>query len=299
MFEINRVLVIIEAGREEQPALTKALQMAECAGAELELMTSDFNSYLEDGFYFDPVQARDLRRRHGEDQLAELETLAAPLREQGLEVSCVTAWGNPPYEQIVDRVNTWKPDLVVKSTRHHNRLVSRFLANEDWELIRYCPSPLLLVKDREWATVPVFVAAVDPGHQNEKPAGLDHKLIATGRSLARLVKGELHLYHSSHLVPLSGLYPVKSNQQMELQDLVALAKEYDLSKDRCHLSDAEIGDSLPALVDELQVSAVLMGAVSRSHLDRLLIGNTAEKVLDRLDCDVLVVKPEPVSTLSR
>jgi universal stress protein E len=34
-----------------------------------------------------------------------------------------------------------------------------------------------------------------------------------------------------------------------------------------------------------------MGAVSRSRLERLLIGNTAEHVLDELDCDVLIVKP--------
>jgi universal stress protein E len=35
-----------------------------------------------------------------------------------------------------------------------------------------------------------------------------------------------------------------------------------------------------------------MGAVSRSGLKRLFIGNTAERTLDRLDCDVLVVKPQ-------
>ena len=35
-----------------------------------------------------------------------------------------------------------------------------------------------------------------------------------------------------------------------------------------------------------------MGAVSRSRMDRILIGNTAEKVLDKLECDVLVIKPD-------
>jgi universal stress protein E len=37
---------------------------------------------------------------------------------------------------------------------------------------------------------------------------------------------------------------------------------------------------------------VVIGAVSRSRLDRVLIGNTAERVLDKLECDVLVVKPD-------
>ena len=36
---------------------------------------------------------------------------------------------------------------------------------------------------------------------------------------------------------------------------------------------------------------VVMGAISRSGLKRLVIGNIAEQVLDALPCDVLVMKP--------
>jgi hypothetical protein len=41
----------------------------------------------------------------------------------------------------------------------------------------------------------------------------------------------------------------------------------------------------------VKASLVVMGAVSRSGLKRLLIGNTAEAILDSLTCDVLVMKP--------
>ena len=39
-----------------------------------------------------------------------------------------------------------------------------------------------------------------------------------------------------------------------------------------------------------------MGAVSRSGIKRALIGNTAERVLSELTCDVLVVKPTNFTT---
>ena len=46
-----------------------------------------------------------------------------------------------------------------------------------------------------------------------------------------------------------------------------------------------------------------MGAVSRSGLKGFLIGNTAERMLDRLGCDILIVKPDdfrkPVSDTPR
>jgi universal stress protein E len=43
--------------------------------------------------------------------------------------------------------------------------------------------------------------------------------------------------------------------------------------------------------NETRSAIVVMGAISRSGLKRLLIGNTAERILDALRCDVLVVKP--------
>ena len=152
MLELDRILVIIEPGEESQPALEKAVQLAKYADSELELMISDYNAYLEDGYYFDPVQAQKMRYEHGETHIAEMEALAEPLRKQGLTITVTTAWGNPPYEEVVRRVNETKPSIVIKSTRHHNKLARLVLSNEDWELIRYCSAPLLLVKTHLWET---------------------------------------------------------------------------------------------------------------------------------------------------
>jgi len=292
MFELNRILVVIEPGEEKQPALERARQVARFADAELELFISDYSTYLEDGYYFDPVRARELRREHGEKNLAALEELANPLRENGLEVSCATAWGNPPYEEIVRRVDELKPDLVIKSTRHHERLARLLLSNDDWELIRYCPAPLLLVKDQQWIDTPKFIAAVDPEHSHDKPASLDHKLIRVANKLAEVADGSVHLYHSTHLPPLSGMYPIESDYKVDSTRIKDLGAQHNVPEDHCYVSDVDIVHSLPELTTLMQASVVVMGAVSRSRLDRMLIGNTAEKVLDKLECDVLVLKPD-------
>jgi len=292
MLKLNRILVIIEPGADSQPALDRARRLAKYADAELELFISDYSTYLEDGYYFDPVRARELRREHGEKHLAALEQLAAPLRENGLEVSCATAWGNPPYEEVIRRVGELKPDLVVKSTRHHERLARLLLSNDDWELIRYCPAPLLLVKDRDWVDQPRFLVAVDPEHSHDKPAALDHKLVRAAAELARVSGGSVHLYHSTHLPPLSGMYPIESDYQVDTAKVNDLGAQHGVPADHCYVSDVEITRSLPELTNLIQASVVLMGAISRSRLDRMLIGNTAEKVLDRLECDVLVIKPD-------
>ncbi len=104
------------------------------------------------------------------------------------------------------------------------------------ELIRYCPAPLLLVKDREWSGQPGFIAAVDPEHSHDKPAALDHKLVRTAATLARVSGGSVHLYHSTHLPPLSGMYPVESDYQVDTAKVKDLGAQHNVPEDHCYVS---------------------------------------------------------------
>ncbi|HJN95824.1 MAG TPA: universal stress protein [Gammaproteobacteria bacterium] len=299
MLELSRILVIIEPDADEQPALEKARQLAKYADSEIELIIADCSTYLEDGYYFDPIQAQKLRYEHGDQRIKELNELAKPLRSQGLEVSVSTAWGNPPYGEIVARINDTKPSLVIKSTRHHSKVSRMLLSNDDWELVRYCPAPLLLVKSQLWGSKPVFIASVDPDHVHDKPAALDNKIVSSAIALAAISAGDVHLIHSAWVPPLSGVYPLAADAEKEDEKLTKLIKTHRVLKSNCHWTNQDIVHALPDLAVELKASCVVMGAVSRSRFDRILIGNTAEKVLDRLECDVLVIKPDQMPALSK
>jgi len=50
------------------------------------------------------------------------------------------------------------------------------------------------------------------------------------------------------------------------------------------------------LTRDIGATLLVMGVVSKGALELLLIGNTAEKVLDDLSCDILVVKSERLET---
>ena len=298
MLELNKILVIIEPDGDSQVVLEKAVQLAKYAESEVELMIADHNAYLEDGYYFDPPQAQTLRYEHGDQRMKELDVLAKPLRDQGLEVTVTTAWGNPPYGEIVSHIGDTRPSLVIKSTRHHHKISRLLLSNEDWELVRYCPAPLLLVKSQLWDANPVFIAAVDPDHVHDKPAALDNKIISSALSLAAISGGDVQLFHSTWVPPLSGVYPLTADAAEENNKLIDLAQINGVSESCCHWSNENIVDALPARAKELNASVVVMGAVSRSRLDRILIGNTAEKVLDKLECDVLVIKLDHIPLLN-
>lgn len=292
MATLNRLLVIIEPGQDEQPALDKALLIAQQGDAELELVICDHSPYLDDGRFFDPPRAAELRSEHIEGHRRRLEEIAGVVREQGFHVRVDALWGHPPYETIIDKVLESEPDLLLQTTQPHERIARLFLRHQDWQLLRYCPCPLLLVREHPWHEEPVFVASVDPAHVHDESGELDDRLVRAGRKLAEHCSGRLYLFHSCYQPPVSGIYPVSVDPRDCRGEATELLERHGLPEEALHASDEEISRSLPAMLGEVSADVVIMGGISRSRLERLLVGNTAERVLDRLEQDVLVIKPE-------
>ena len=292
MFESNTITVVIDPEIDNQGVIAKALAVSLVSRAKLEIIYSEYVHYLEDGYFYEPVVAKTLREEHSEVNAKKADALAQLARDAGLSVNVVALWGSPAHRSLVERIAATQPSLVIKSTSHHNRLARIFLANEDWELVRHCPLPLLLVKGLLWSEPPIFVAAVDPDHLRDKPQSLDQKLVAHMMELRDRFGGEAHLYHYDWLPPLSGLYPLRMDARSESAKLAELGAVNGIDPAHCHWTDVVINDSLPALVEEIDAAVVVMGAISRSGIDRVFVGSTAERLLDELVCDVLVVKPD-------
>lgn len=292
MLAIKKILVIIEPEKDTQLALGKAIRLARQTGAELELLICDYSSYLEGGYYFDPPQAAVLRKEHLDRQRELLENMATVIRQQGFTVSVDALWGNPPYRQIIQKVEQSRPDLLVQSTRHHEKISRLLLSHQDWQLLRFCPCPVLLVKDKPWNEHPAVVVAVDPNHTNDKPAELDQLLTEAGKVLAEGVGGKAYLFHSCYQPPVSGLYPIRPDVEASRAKTAELLRGFSVPQEQLRIDEREVMESLPAFLQELDANVLVMGVVSRSAIDRFLVGSTAEKLLDHVDQDVLVIKPQ-------
>jgi nucleotide-binding universal stress UspA family protein len=69
------------------------------------------------------------------------------------------------------------------------------------------------------------------------------------------------------------------------------AETYKYLTPQVHLPMGSGQREIPALVKELKIDLVVMGTVSRTGIPGFIIGNTAETILDQLQCSVLVIKP--------
>jgi len=233
------------------------------------------------------------------------DLLVGWMREAGLAVTVDTAWDHPLHEGIVRKIERSRPDLVLKDTHYHQLIRRSLFSNTDWNLIRECPVPLMLVKAGSRSEIGTIVAAVDPVHERDKPAELDHKIIATASALGAQTGAAVHVVHAFDPAPAYAVsadamsFPIaepinelmkglRNRHQHALDELVA---KHSLPKDHVRLVEGDTRDVLTATIEELHADLLVMGAVSRRALQRFLLGSTAELVLDHIPCDLLILKP--------
>ncbi len=77
---------------------------------------------------------------------------------------------------------------------------------------------------------------------------------------------------------------------------MALAQRHQIPENFVQIIEGDAAELLPHVASSRSSQIVVLGAVSRSAIGRALIGHTAERVLDELHCDVLIVKPPGFQT---
>jgi universal stress protein E len=290
------ILVVVDPLTEaEQPVLQRAAWLAEKTGAALELFACDYDADIDSGriatVWIPEAGAREqLLLRHRR----QLETFASALRGRGLRVTVDVAWDYPLDEGIVRHVIARRPWLVAKDTHHHTVLRRTLLSNTDWNLIRDCPAPLLLVKPREIAAAPTVLAAIDPVHEHDKPARLDDAIYEFGVELCAKTGGTLHLVHAVE-TPLGVALPPNVHALIAAEHRQALETflvDHPVPGSNVHVLEGLAYQCLQQAAEAQKADLLVMGAVVRRGIKKILIGSTAARVLDRLPCDLVIIKPQ-------
>jgi len=305
--KLKRILVPV-SGLQMRPsgAIRKAAQLARKAGCEIELFHAIATPVAVELSYAPSHRIEKVKAATRSASLATLERLAVPLRRLGLKVSTAAIWDYPPYEAIIRRAVATKAALIVTQSHDRHRAAG-LLGYTDWALLRLSPMPVLLVKSPRLYRRPTILAAVDPEHPEAKSSALDRRILENAAGFSRALSGSLRVVHAyipePHLPPpgvnLTNIFPVSALRAAERQARAVF--ESDLVKRtvpsaRRHLVAGSPPAVIASVARKTRSAVVVLGSVSRSGLKRLFIGNTAERVLDDLRCDVLVVKPAKFQT---
>ena len=280
------------------PALLRAAALARKSGNRLLLAM----------FEFDPLLARAARQgfdlnAYLEGRRLKLEEYAAAWRRDGLSVETRLFWGRPAVLHMLFAALAEKPEMVIKDVHPEAPLPRLLFTPQDLDLLRQCPAPLMLVHAADRELPRHILAAVDPLDESYHPEKLNEQVLRTATRLALQCNAQLDVVHVFGYIPfltepeaLTRWMPdVKiANELRELhrEALQKLGQQFGIAAAHLHLLDGRPDAVIAKFAAERGSDVVVMGTVQRDFLQRLALGSVAERLLPRLDCDVLALKPE-------
>ncbi len=276
MHTIRNTLVVMDSQQPEDSLLDRARMIASSTQSHLHLLACD--KRLEHASYLDDMRAA--------------------LAKEGFSVSAQQAWHESPHKTIIAAQQAEGCGLVIKQHRPDNPLTKSLLTPEDWKLLRYCPSPVLIVKTATPWAGGAILAAVDVGNSDIEHRVLHAGIVSHGYDIAQLSGGTLHMM-SAHPYPMLGSHDPVFQRKESLQDFYreqckSLQSEFNIDDERLHIEEGSADMLIPHIAHRLNAALTVIGNVARTGLSGALIGNTAEMILDTLESDVLVLKPDDI-----
>ncbi len=300
MNSISSILLVIDPTVDHDPACDRALYIAKKTAAKVRLFINNENTLTSHSYVYEGVDGaffENQRRLFEEHYRKILNHNEQRFKAEGIEVGCHFTEQHHLAEAIIAETGTCRPDLVIKSAHHHNRIERSLISNTDWRLIRKCPAPLLLVKPGDWLIDGVVVTAVDPLHSKSEQAKLDRVLLDATMQMSKQLQLKPCVFHS-YFPFVSTLFPLETESSEHLERikqhhkeaLTELLQGYAIEDENVELSAGDLALSLVQFLKVRRANLLIIGALSRNVLERAIVGNTAERILEGSPCDVLVLK---------
>jgi nucleotide-binding universal stress UspA family protein len=223
------------------------------------------------------------------DGKKSLENLVASYqKEDPIEnkITCLVKVAQKPSIGIIQQVLRGQHDLLMVSTRDKS-LTETILGSTTLEIMRRCPCPIWAVKPESNERKKIMIGIHFDDMLEYRNEALNQALLRFTCFLKRITTKELHL-----VSVVSKLTPERREQHLsDMGTLAAVCHDTDLEV-TMEVLEGDVTTVLPAYARDNKIALVMLGMLSRTGLRGFFIGNTAEKILDDLDCSVVTIKPK-------
>lgn len=315
MKRFKRILCVVDPRQPADTVLERAVSLARNNQATLTVVcvaprvTAGIG--MPDG---GPISA-ELQGAESANWRRQLENAVAPFRSR-IPIDAMVLMGTV-FLEVIREVLRHGHDLVIKAPEDPAWLDHLF-GSDDMHLLRKCPCPVWLVKHSPSKSYRRILAAVDVDADHSAPElairhELNVEILELAVSLALSDFAELHVGHAWEAIGESAMRGaslrrpdaevdayVERVRCQHIEGLDALLNDVTHSQgsdtvrflNPCkHLIKGRARIEIPALAESLAVDLVVMGTVARTGVAGLFIGNTAEAILEQIECSVLAIKP--------
>jgi universal stress protein E len=266
--ERTKILVVYDPVRDTQPALERAASIATLLPCTLHVFCCIHGDTPKGAERAAAVRRQlDEQRQVIENHLGQLDTGDA-------EATIDLEWDRDWYRAVVRASISRNADVVLKSTYRHTpgqRILNR---TSDWTLIRECLCPVLLVREGTSGELQRVLAAIDIRAKTDAYQRINQRIIDFSHQVLDQADAEVHFINAFR-------------ELKEVPDRNELVEACGIDSDKIHLRMGEPEEVIVQSAREMNASLVVVGNSARTGLAAVMRGNTVEKVLDKLACDVL------------
>ncbi len=309
MKRFKKILLVCDEQGPPEAVIDRACALAEANDAEVTLMDVMQRGIGDYARFLGGMTERatwDLEQQVFEQRGHRLREITADMEKRGVSVKCLIAQG-VAFIEVIGEVLRNGHDLVMKDATGSREGRNLFFGSLDLHLLRKCPCPVWIIKQSQRKQYARILAAVDPHGTDAERNGLNTLIMDLATSLSAIEKSELQIVNAWQF---EGETMLRSNPRIKIPDneldkmvrqerrhrkalLDGVVEGYEIENRRrqLHLIKGDARVVIPEIARKKRVELVVMGTVGRTGISGLLIGNTAESILNQIDCSVLAVKP--------
>jgi universal stress protein E len=297
MLGVSHIAVIVDLEQKSHYALERAVGIAKMFAAKITIVTCVYQRSVEFSHLIDKLNKDTIEKESCAFYTEQLAQLAESVQlDNNVELKVV--WHKHFHRGLLNYINLSDVDLLLKTAHKHSALDKLFTPT-DWHLLRETKVPILFVKQGHWPSDSNVIGAInidsDSAHQT-----LNQDIIESTVKLAELYGGDPHLLNVFPwpLIDLERLKHLLNRQDhfIQIRDthtelLQEYVKDQPIKDNWLHVAEGlNPEEIIPDIINTTHSALLVMGTVGRSGLDGLTIGNTAEKILDEIECEVLALK---------
>lgn len=318
MKRFRKILCVCPSTDLHTKALRQALPVARNNQADLTVVDVIPRGILSAGGLPGVPSAEALKSRIGNSRCRALRSHVQ--RAGGGDDVEIDVFFGTLFLEVIRAVVKDGYDLVIKAAENPS-WTQRLFGSDDMHLLRKCPCPVWLLGPADKPEYENIVAAVDldlpePDKvecQNSANSSLNQQILELGVSMSISGFAQLHLIHAwdapeldfasiwtnnPEAAEMRLLDAERSRHQKAMNDLTEKirhqigADSYEYISPQVHLPRGDARTAVAEHAKKVKADLVIMGTVARTGIRGLIMGNTAEAILDQLACSVIAVKPE-------
>ncbi|MDO4625882.1 MAG: universal stress protein UspE [Pasteurellaceae bacterium] len=303
--KFNNILVVLNPENDKQYALARAVRLVQEQKNEnivnITLFLATYDLSYEMSALLSSEERSEMHQKVIEQRLLDIQPYIEKYAHPQIHYNSVVVWNSNEADAICQELAQKNYDLVVKYTKEQESITSLIFTPMDWQLLRKCDTPMLMVRDGDWKHQRRILVAVNVSGDVDYHNEFNHILVSLGIDLAdSLERGNIHLVSAYPPTPINMAIELaefhtsdytNSVRGQQLVNMKALRQQFGIDEDHTHVREGFPEEVIPEVAKELQAELVVLGTVGRTGLSAALLGNTAEHVISHLKCNLLAIKP--------